>query len=329
MTKPLRVAFYVRNRFQVLHLRPIFRAVEGAVWVVAARKDVDGFGITSERHEVVRFFLRRRLEQFDAVVSHAGPPRGKPLVRAKFIMVQYGYAKEPYNFGVWRKTADAICAYGSYAVVRFEPHAPAYAIGNPRWDDFSAEGFAATAKAALPALNPDKPVVIYAPTWGDLSSLPQWSNVLSDLASNYTVLVKAHHNSLRDGQLDFVASHEDLHNVSDVDLMQAIAVSDVMVSDYSGAIFDAIMCDKPVVLLDVEGIETQYGAKLDVTSIEMAQRDALGFRVTQADEISGAIERAIAEGPRVSDALKAALFVTPPSVGDAFVAALGVIMARP
>ena len=160
MTKPLRVAFYVRNRFQVLHLRPIFRAVEGAVWVVAALKDVDGFGITSERHEVVRFFLRRRLEQFDAVVSHAGPPRGKPLVRAKFIMVQ-------------------------------------------------------------------------------------------------------------------------------------------------------------------------YGAKLDVTSIEMAQRDALGFRVTQADEISGAIERAIAEGPRVSDALKVALFVIPPSVGDAFVAALGVIMARP
>lgn len=314
----LRVAFYVRNAFQVSHLRPLFRAVHGAKWVVSKPQDAVKFGIGADPFEAARLFLRRKLETFDVVVSHAGPPRGRSLKRAKFFMVQYGYAKEPYNFGAWRASAQAICAYGPYAVDRFAPHAPAYAIGNPRMDDWISDGFVHIAKAVLPALNPDKPVVLYAPTWGDLSSLPQWSAAVSALAVSYTVLIKAHHNSLRDGQLDFTANQIDVHDVSGLDLMQCLAVTDVVISDYSGAIFDGILCEKPVVLLDVNGIEAQFGSKLDGSSIEMARRDELGVRVADVKDLATVVAGAVLAGTQVSDDLRDALFLRPASVGQAF-----------
>lgn len=314
----LKVAFYVCNAFQVSHLRPLFHATVGARWVVTSSKHIAGFGIGQDSCDVARFFLRRWLEAYDVVVSHAGPPRGRPLIRASFVMVQYGYAKEPYNFGDWRGQAQAICAFSPYAVVRFNPHAPAFAIGNPRWDDWTADGFVDAAMAALPPLHPTKPVVLYAPTWGDLSSLPQWSQAVSALSETYTVLIKAHHNSLRDGQLEFVKAHPDLHNVSDVDLMQALVAADLILSDYSGAIFDGIMCDTPVVLLDVDGIEGQFGNKLDGLSVEMARRDELGVRVAQTTALGAAVAGAIAVGPQVATALVDELFVRPASVGQTF-----------
>jgi CDP-glycerol glycerophosphotransferase (TagB/SpsB family) len=262
------------------------------------------------------------MRRFDAVVSHSGPPGGRVLRGTALIMVQYGYAKEPYNFGDWRKQAQAICAYGDYAASRFAPHAPAFTIGNPRWDDWSAPGFAEVARTALPDLAPDRPVLLYAPTWGDLSSLPYWLPEISKLAETHTVLVKAHHNAVRDGQLGDIGNHPHIYDISHFDLMQALAVCDILLSDYSGAIFDAIMCDKPVVLLDLPDIDARFGKKLDAESLEMAQRDELGFRVKRPAALPDAVQQALKEGPQVSDALRDTLFFKPPSVAEAFRQAL-------
>jgi len=41
-----------------------------------------------------------------------------------------------------------------------------------------------------------------------------------------------------------------------VDILPLLASADVVVSDYSGAIFDAILAEKPLVLADIPGAET-------------------------------------------------------------------------
>ena len=46
-------------------------------------------------------------------------------------MVQYGYAKEPYNFGAWRENADLLLAYGEYAREKFSKSARSISIGIP------------------------------------------------------------------------------------------------------------------------------------------------------------------------------------------------------
>lgn len=326
MTNTPRVAFYVRNGFQISHLRPLFRSIPGAAWVVKSRKHILDLGLSDERVVVSRLLLRRTLNSFDAVVSHAGPPGGRVLRHAKWIMVQYGYAKEPYNFGDWRKQADAILAYGDYAVDRFAVHAPAYAVGNPRWDDWQSRVFREEAVRHFPQFPTGRPVVLYAPTWGSLSSLPVWSEAVADLATTHTVLIRAHHNAAREGQLQFVQASEHVHDVSDVDLMVCLSVANVLVSDYSGAIFDGIMCDLPVVLLDLADIAQRFGDKLDAASIEIARRDELGVRVSEPAQLSDAMSEALA-GATVSDDLKAQLFHQPVAVADAFRAALDQVIA--
>lgn len=328
MTKGLRVAFYVRNAFQAQHLRPLFRVTPDAVWLVKSQSDARAFGIpANENVETAKVFVRRKMEQFDIVVSHASPRGKAPLQRAKFVMVQYGYAKEPYNFGEWRKMAQAILAYGDYAVERFSEHAPSFAIGNPGLDNWNSDGFEDMARASVGPLPTGKPVFLFAPTWGDLSSLPQWSKHVAALSEFGTVLLKAHHNSLRDGELDLLKRSDGVIDVSHVDLMQVLRVCDVMISDYSGAIFDGIMCEKPVVLLDVDGIEDNFGSKLDHNSLEMRRRDELGIRVQAADALAPAVTRAVTEGPLVADDLKKSLFVsTSGTVGEAFLKALTKVM---
>ncbi|MBU2994680.1 CDP-glycerol glycerophosphotransferase family protein [Octadecabacter sp. 1_MG-2023] len=292
-------------------------------------KDADAFGVDgSERISSAPVFMRRKMEQYDIIVSHAKPPGKTPLRHAKFVMVQYGYAKEPYNFGDWRKQAQAILAYGDYAVDRFKAHAPSFAIGNPRLDDWNSDGFVDAARVEVGPLPTDKPVLLYAPTWGDLSSLPQWSEQVAELSQSFTVLLKAHHNSVRDGQLQRLSVSHGVIDVSHIDLMRVLAVSDVVMSDYSGAIFDGIMCDRPVVLLDVTGIDAKFGNKLDGSSLEMARRDELGTRVCTPDELRPAIAKALRDGSSITPELKASLFSSNSgSVGQAYLDALEKIAA--
>ncbi len=318
MSNDPKVGFFVRNAFQAAHLAPLFRGTPGATWLLRSGADAVAFGVSDEPHAKSRFFMRRLMQKFDVIVSHAGPPRGRPLNRTAFVMVQYGYAKEPYNFGDWRKQAQAICAYGDYAAARFAAHAPSFTIGNPRWDDWNRPDFTVEARAKLPAMVSDRPVLLYAPTWGDLSSLPYWMAEVAKLADKFTVLIKAHHNAAKDGQLGDVCNHPHIHDVGHVDLMQALAVADVLLSDYSGAIFDAIMCERPVVLLDLPDIEARFGKKLDAQSLEMARRDELGQRVRQRDGLPGAVQQALQDGPQVNETLRDALFFKPPSVAEAF-----------
>lgn len=195
-------------------------------------------------------------------------------------------------------------------------------------DDWNGAGFVDVARANVGPLPAHKPVLLYAPTWGDLSSLPQWSEQVAALSKIGTVLVKAHHNSLRDGQLDDLSVAADVIDVSHVDLMQVLRLSDMMISDYSGAIFDGIMCEKPVVLLDVDGIEGKFGSKLDQSSLEMARRDELGVRVRSADALEVAVTRVLTDGPMVSEKLKSSLFATNSgSVRAAYLKALDKIAA--
>lgn len=322
------VAFYVRNAFQVSHLRPLYDAVPNAVWLLKSAKDRVQFGLSEvDRVVASRLFLRRKMERFDVVVSHASPPGGRPLDQGKFVMVQYGYAKEPYNFGAWRAQANAIMSYGPYATSRFAEHAPTFAIGNPRLDDWNSAGFREAARERVPLPNDGKPVILYAPTWGALSSLPEWSKALSDLAGEATVLVKAHHNSVRDGQTKGLIG-DSVVDVSHIDLFQLLCVSDVVLSDYSGAIFDAIMCEVPVVLLDLPNVEERFGSKLDAESIEIKRRDALGYVIQRDDDLAAVISKAIQKGPRISDALKTELFISPDQrVADTFRSLLAKIMA--
>lgn len=315
-----RIGFYVRNGFEVIHFRSLFREIEGAVWVGRSKKRLSACGVKSnEPYAVSRFFLRRVMKaNFDIIIATGGLPGGRPLTSPKLVMLQYGYAKEPYNYGPWRSAADLILAYGEYAQRRFSKHADSVVIGNPRWDEWIDPDFQQSVKESIePLLDSEKKTVLYAPTWGDLSSLPDWLDEITALSHSYNVLFKPHHNSIRDGQIS-MHNNSGVITLPDEDLFKLISVADVVISDISGAIFDAVLCKKPVVLVCSQNIEKKFGKKLDYQSIEIFQRKEFGTIVKEKTKLFDTIKLAIQHGPKVSQAWRDDLFETKGTVISRF-----------
>jgi len=323
----MRVGFYVRNSFQVNHFRSLFGKTPNAVWVVKSKSKAQALGILDgEPVAASRFFLRRLMEKrFDVIVSQATPPGRKLFKSTKFVMLQYGYAKESYNFGEWRKQSDLILAYGNYAKERFSKMAPSVAIGNPRWDDWQNREFQRDSKSRLDAiLNPDLKTIVYAPTWGDLSSTRDWIDYVIALGRNYNVIVKAHHNSVRDGEINPTTFPKNVHYLPNEDLFAVMTVADLVISDVSGAIFDAVLCNIPVALISPNNLDQSFGKKVDARSIEIKKRAEFGVIIDSPTDLDLKISE-ILDGKIIDTSQwRTRLFETSVTVAENFRNAIGV-----
>lgn len=99
-----------------------------------------------------------------------------------------------------------------------------------------------------------KPRLLIVPTFGDLGSVLEWSDEMIDLLNeNYTVTVKAHHatqfRTEEKRAFDKLRSIASNFYDQDRSIADLLSEADVVLSDSSGAIFDAIYTNTPVVVL--------------------------------------------------------------------------------
>jgi len=73
-------------------------------------------------------------------------------------------------------------------------------------------------------------------------------------------------------------------------LIDLISTSDVLISDYSGAIFESILAYVPVVLVDIDPHLIESEKKINPHSLEIARRDEIGF-VAQPGKLRQAIKQ--------------------------------------
>jgi hypothetical protein len=326
MNDIVRIGFYVKNSFQVDHLAPLFRQTPGAKWIAKNRKKIKALERFSSQKVVTSIFRLRSImdKDFDFVISHANPPGKRKLLKSKFIMVQYGYAKEPYNFGAWRENADLILAYGEYARAKFSKRARSLTIGNPRWDDWTSSEFKELSFSRLQKYkHGSNATILYAPTWGSLSSISDWIKPIIDLSKNYSVIIKTHHNSKIDSEILEHSNSANIHFLPGEDLFSLFCVADVVISDFSGAIFDAILCELPVVLVAPNNFDnTKMGKKLNLDSIEIRQRSELGYVVKSEVDLRYALNTIIEKGFEIDKSLYNNLFNTNKSVWKNFISSL-------
>lgn len=192
---------------------------------------------------------------FDMIIAPYFLP-GFQLLDNKIIKVRclYGYAKDRWNYAEWNKGFDLILSYGPYAEKRLSKFSKVINIGHPRnrvnykQEILDIQGKLFSRKLVK------KPVVVYCPTWADLSSLNLFSTSLEKLKENYTVLIKLHHgNVLSDNKIkmdEFLKSEDVFIFDEQYDLFDLLSQCDAVISDHSGAIFDAMLFKKPIVLLD-------------------------------------------------------------------------------
>lgn len=168
----------------------------------------------------------------------------------KLVRVLYGHAKDTWNFGPWSAYFDLVLSYGHYSQKHLDVYGNSVVVGNPKFDDWFDANRTKTAKGTRV---PYKPSLLYLPTWGELSSLPITTAALVSLANDFSIHVKAHNMTFfhEPELLTDLIQHPEITVYDDRDnILDLLEKTDVVLSDNSGAIFDTILADKPMVLID-------------------------------------------------------------------------------
>lgn len=144
----------------------------------------------------------------------------------------------PYNFVKY----DAILCSGSYDSNYLSAFSKTYQTGNMKYIGFKKKKKNSKGKKNL----------IYLPTYGDGCSIDLIIEELNKLREKYYVIVKIHHgtnflnneqnriNKLRDCVDEYYDSHKNLSEL--------LEIADVVLTDNSGALFEALYTDTPVAI---------------------------------------------------------------------------------
>jgi CDP-glycerol glycerophosphotransferase (TagB/SpsB family) len=109
------------------------------------------------------------------------------------------------------------------------------------------------------SLKSEKPTVLYAPTWGRVSSLVKYGNsILKPLLNDkFNLIFRPHpqmfisYKNLMDELTSFLKAYESTTLDREPSGLISMAASDIMVSDISGIIFDyAFLFNKPIIAID-------------------------------------------------------------------------------
>lgn len=275
-----RIAFIIQHPFQYYIYKNIYKFLKKeAEFVIEANLLVDNFQgwfcllkkleqflkkegvyfrfhLISSKEETNSLFF----EQYGVLVAHyamgsikLGCNRNKKKVR-----VMYGHSKDAYNFGPWTRFFDVALAYGPYSHKYLKMFTKSIIVGNPKFDDwFSGQVATEKIEGVVKKLDKNKKTILYLPTHGELSSLELVVKAIPELAKKYNLIVKPHHLT---SYLSSETNHPSILNtmrsmgavmVDDfADILPLLKISDIVLLDNSGAIFDAVLAEKPLVLLD-------------------------------------------------------------------------------
>ena len=115
----------------------------------------------------------------------------------------------------------------------------------------------------------DKTTILLAPSWGPSAILSKYGKKIIDvlLETGYHVIVRPHPQSftsekdLMDGLMKEYPNSEQLEWNRDADNFEVLKRSDILISDFSGVIFDfALVYDKPVIYADTSFDDSVYDA---------------------------------------------------------------------
>lgn len=281
ITSKKTISFVVHYPYQWYIYRPIWRYIDWAVCEVIidlrpftvplpgqVQEDIERLlndeGINYRVLNFTDYFNTNKLTEFfaDVEVLVSCWERGcmgiPETAHLKKVNTTYGIAKELTLVRPTRSICDLILAYGPRDQAYFSLLTKSVSVGNPRFDDFY-NGIN-TVPPELQSLGGSRPILLYAPGHGDLGSLASLYAVFRDqITVHFTVLLKPHYFTLRD-ESELIGQYAQLPNLTviddGVDLIGVIALADVVLTDTSSLIFDALQARKPLLVTDF--LTTEY-----------------------------------------------------------------------
>lgn len=191
------------------------------------------------------------------------------------IRAMYGLAKEAWNHADWNGFYQRILCYSHYSQQALAHFGNAKVVGNPRFDTWHNDTFDRTIPDNI-KLDERKPMLLYAPTFGALSSLPHWAEKLGHLNSDVNLICKLHHGTCsrpeEAASLALARRHLKQRIDSASHTQALLAKADYVLTDNSGFIFDAIHVDKRVILLDFPGMAELLDGEKSYSTPESADQ---------------------------------------------------------
>jgi SAM-dependent methyltransferase len=226
----------------------------------------------------------------------------KNTTQAKWrVRFMYGLAKEAWNFSL-RNNAyyDFVLAYGNYDARVISAYSTPVQVGNPAIEMVQRKGAN------------ERPVLLYLPTYGPTSSIEAVSRMESQLKQRFRVIAKAHHGTtyLEPDRVALLQSWVDDLAHHDTSLSSLLARADVVLSDGSGAIFDAIAARVPVAVFRdkvFSGLDGSFSIE------ERLVGEGLVCATNCVSDVPATLDRAMQVGTKPFELLRKELFV---ALGD-------------
>lgn len=281
-----RVGFIISHPFQFLFFRSLAERIPNSIVVIEKRKNTP-FEFSDEFLESLPcshiFLAEDRLrvldDQFDLIFVLTPKHLSGRYRKAKVAALQYGMAKEYYNYGLWRARPDINFMFGDYSVEMIKGHAVAFAVGNTRFD-LSA------------AASTESPGLLYLPTYGAISTIELFADAIEMADFQDPIFVKLHH-AMEFENRDAIKRLQNASNVIIIDAyhdsFDLIRTSKSILTDYSGSMFDALFFGKPVTLFQPEENKEKLGFLDD--SIEVSRGGDFGQVLRSKHELVTFIEK--------------------------------------
>lgn len=152
---------------------------------------------------------------------------------------------------------DLILNFGRYQTQKlgFCRQTRFYSVGWPRLDRWF-EGMDLDLPALLQQFNCDRyrPILLWMPTWGELSSIEAYANTLATLTDRYNLIVKPHDYTLLEEPERMQLLHQQRFQqvvTEPMDDLLLYAVADYVLADYGNTPFGALYTEQRLILLDL------------------------------------------------------------------------------
>ncbi|MDN8598428.1 glycosyltransferase [Citrobacter sp. S2-9] len=218
--------------------------------------------------------VMRQRQRYKCLVS----PYYTPLLNGLadiHVRAMYGLAKEEWNHAWWNVFYQRILCYSHYSQRALDINGSAKVVGNPRFDEWHNATFDPAIPESL-KLDARKPTILYAPTYGALSSLPHWAEKLGRLSHDFNIVTKLHHGTCYRPEEAASLALAQRHLKKKIDAPQhvlpLIAQADYVLTDSSGFIFDAIHLKKRVILLDWPGMKALLDGQQSLSTVHSADQ---------------------------------------------------------
>jgi hypothetical protein len=239
------VIFYLTSPVHYPMFRDIHRHLPLVRIVAGNRKTAE-----SLRADGVTFTTRRMFPRVVIMADYCKNAFPFPWIRK--IQLWHGVGCKKTFFDKAAPKYDLYLTSGEHAAAELQRKGicRVAVVGYPKTDGLHNGSY--DRRTILESLGADaqRKTILFAPTWGEISSAPKIPDVICELGSRYNVLVKLHDHSPEEWRATYRHMAEVIY-LESPDISPYMVASDLLISDFSTAIFEFAQLLRPVISYDV------------------------------------------------------------------------------